>query len=159
MKKAVYPGSFDPVTYGHLDVIQRGAKLFDELVVLVANNEQKKELLSVEERIKILKKVTSKFKNVKIASHSGLTVDYLKKFGARVILRGIRTISDYEYEFKMALTNRTLAPDIETIFVMTADKYAHISSTLIREIITHRGDITPFVPKECSELLHKKYYV
>ena len=156
MTVAIYPGTFDPITKGHLDVIERGSKMFNELIIAVADNPSKKPLLTKEERVDLLKKLTTKWTHVSVDSFEGLLIDYVRTRKTNIILRGIRTISDFEYEFQMALTNRALAPDIETIFVMPCEKYSYISSRLIKEIVTLGGNVDMFVPKETIELMKKK---
>ncbi len=156
MRVAVYPGSFDPITLGHLDIIQRGAHTFDKLIVAVATNEDKNPIFSVEERKEMISKVVGSIPNVEIDSFNGLTIDYVNSKGSNVILRGIRTVSDFEYEFQMALTNRTMAPDIETVFVMTSDKYSFLSSRLIKETVKLGGDVSPFVPPGIQQRLVQK---
>lgn len=157
MIKAVYPGSFDPITYGHLDVIKRGIKIFDKLIVAVADNIAKQTLFTKEERVEMIKHVIKPYKRVYVDSFSELVTDYAKKQKANVILRGIRTISDFENEFQMALTNRGLASDIETIFVMTHEEYSYINSRLVKEIAMFGGDIKKFVPKIVEKFLREKF--
>ena len=142
----VYPGSFDPITNGHLDLIQRGARITDRLIVAVLGNEQKEPLFSVEERLEMLAEVVRGMPNVEVDSFDGLLVDYAKRRGASVILRGIRAISDYEYELQMALMNRRLAPEIETVFMMAGEAYSFISSRIVKEVISLGGNITDLVP-------------
>jgi pantetheine-phosphate adenylyltransferase len=157
MSIAVYPGSFDPITNGHLDVIRRGAKVFDRLIVSVADNPAKQSLFTKEERVDMIKEVTKSFRNAEVDSFDGLVVDYVRRKKASVILRGIRTISDFEYEYQMALTNRTFAPDIETVFVMTHEEYSFVSSRLIKEAVSMGGDVSSFVPKDVEAKLKKKF--
>jgi len=157
MKKiAIYPGSFDPVTYGHIDLIKRGASIFDRLVVAVARNPQKKTFFSVEERRSMLEEATRDLPNVDVDDFKGLLVDYARKKKAKVIIRGLRAISDFEFEFQMALTNRNLAGDIETLFLMPNEKYAYFSSRILKEIITLGADIKDFVPPYVERELKKK---
>jgi pantetheine-phosphate adenylyltransferase len=153
---ALYPGSFDPVTYGHIDIIERGSKLFKKLVVAVAQNTDKNELLSVDERVQLLTKIVKSYKNVFVDTIDGLLVEYLKQKRIRVVLRGIRTLSDFEYEFQMALANRAMHSDIETIFIMTSEKCSHISAKLVREIALFRGKISSFVPPVVESFLQRK---
>lgn len=153
---AVYPGTFDPVSNGHLDVIQRGAALFEELVVACAVNISKQPLFSLEERIGMLKEVTNDLPNVRIESFTGMVVEYVRALGGQVILRGLRTFSDYENEVQMAYANRTFAPDIETVFVCASLEESFISSRLIREAASLDGDITRFVPDSVAERLKAK---
>ncbi len=153
MRTAVYPGSFDPITFGHLDIIERGSKTFDKLIVAVATNPEKKTIFSVEERKDMIAEVVGRLSNVEIDTFTGLTVDYVRSEGSCVILRGIRTVSDFEYEFQMALMNRTFAPDIETVFVMSSEKYSFLSSRLIKETVRLGGDASVFVPAGVHERL------
>jgi pantetheine-phosphate adenylyltransferase len=144
--KALYPGTFDPPTNGHVDLIQRGAKLFEHLTVAILNNPVKNPLFTVEERVEMLTEVTSPLGNVSVATFDGMMVDFARKLGASVVLRGIRAISDYEYEFQMALMNRRLAPEIETVFMQPAGRYSFISSRMLKEVFTFGGDVTGLVP-------------
>jgi pantetheine-phosphate adenylyltransferase len=153
---AVYPGTFDPVSNGHLDVIQRGSHLFEELVVACAVNIAKQPLFSVEERIEMLKATTAEFPNVRVESFTGMVVDYVRGLGGKVILRGLRTFSDYENEVQMAYANRTFAPDVETVFVCASLEESFISSRLIREAAALDGDISRFVPEAVAERLKAK---
>ena len=157
MSVAVYPGSFDPITNGHIDVIRRGTKVFDRLVVAVADNPAKQSLFTKDERVEMIKDATKSFRNADVDAFDGLVVDYVRRKKASVILRGIRTISDFEYEYQMALTNRTFAPDIETVFVMTHEEYSFVSSRLIKEAVSMGGDVSSFVPKEVEAKLKKKF--
>jgi pantetheine-phosphate adenylyltransferase len=157
MSIAVYPGSFDPITNGHLDVIRRGTKVFERLIVSVADNPAKQALFTKEERTDMIREVTKGFKNVEIDAFDGLVVDYVHRKKAGVILRGIRTISDFEYEYQMALTNRTFAQDIETVFVMTHEEYSFVSSRLIKEAVSMGGDVSSFVPKDVEKRLKAKF--
>jgi pantetheine-phosphate adenylyltransferase len=156
MSKAVYAGSFDPITKGHLDVIERGAHIFDNLIVAVADNPSKPPLFTKRERVVMIKKLVAKYPNVSVDSFNGLLIDYVRRQDTNIILRGIRTISDFEYEFQMALTNRAIAPDIETIFVMTCEKYSYISSRLMKEVVGLGADVSMFVPHDVEKLLRKK---
>ena len=146
MRTAVYPGSFDPVTKGHLDVIVRAAKLFDQVIVGVLHNSAKSPLFSAEERVKILEEATKNVSNIRVQSFSGLSVDFARQCGASAIIRGLRAITDFEYELQMAQTNRVLAPDIDTIFLTTSLQYAYLSSTTVKEVAAFDGDISQFVP-------------
>ena len=148
MKRAVYPGSFDPVTYGHLDIIARSAEIMDELVVGVLMNQAKTPLFSVEERVKMLKIVMKDLPNVRVESFHGLSVDFARNQGAGFIVRGLRAITDFDYELQMAQTNRIMAPGVDTIFLTTNLEYAYLSSTTVKEVASYGGDITKFVP-EC----------
>jgi len=155
-KRAIYPGTFDPITYGHLDLIKRGLLLFDEIIIAVAEISKKDILFSVQERVNLIKEVTKEFSNLKVEPFKGLVVDYARSKNTRIILRGLRMISDFEYEFQMALTNRKLAPEIETIFIMTSEKYSFISSRLIKEAVSLGADVSEFVPPPVYEALVKK---
>tara|TARA_B100001540_G_C15656635_1_gene573593 strand:- start:238 stop:741 length:504 start_codon:yes stop_codon:yes gene_type:complete len=155
MKKAIYPGSFDPITNGHIDIINRASALFDKLIIAVASNKSKESLLSKNERVEILRDSLSENSKVEIDSFEGLLVDYAKKKNIFTIVRGLRTLSDFEYEFRMAIMNRNLDKSIETIFLMTDEKYSHISSSSIKEVYTLGGDISPFVPKPVVRNLNK----
>ncbi len=155
---AVYPGSFDPPTNGHLNIIQRGAALFDHLVVAIATNTSKKGVFSVEERIEMLKAHTRDLSNVSYDSFQGLLVTYMKDKGYRVVLRGVRTMSDYEFEFQMALSNKHLDETVETVFMMTDGKYSHLSSSLIREIVALGGSTKGMIPKEIEKALAAKLH-
>ncbi len=152
----VYPGSFDPITNGHLDLIQRGARITDRLIVAVLRNEQKEPLFSVEERLEMLAEVVRGMPNVELDSFDGLLVDYAYQKGASVILRGIRAISDYEYELQMALMNRRLAPGIETVFMMAGEAYSFISSRIVKEVISLGGNITDLVPPPVEARLRQR---
>jgi len=153
---ALYPGSFDPITNGHLDLIARGARLFDRLIVAILRNEGKTALFTVEERMSMLQEVVEKFPNVEVASFDGLLVDYASKAGATVILRGIRAVSDYEYELQMALMNRRLRPQIETVFLLAGEAHSFISSRLVKEVIGLGGDISDLVPASVEGRLRER---
>ena len=158
MKAAIYPGSFDPVTYGHLDIIRRAADIFDELTISVLNNVKKTPLFSVEERVKILEEATKDIPNVKIESFSGLLVDYAKQKDVHVIVRGLRAITDFEYELQNAQTNRLLSKEqLDTMFFTTSLEYAYLSSTTVREIASFGGDISGCVPDFVGKMIYKKY--
>jgi len=154
--KAIYPGSFDPITNGHLDLIDRGSKIFGELVVAVLRNAEKDPLFTVEERTEMLKATVSRFPNVSVDNFEGLLVHYAERQGARAVLRGIRAISDYEYELQMALMNRKLAPQIETVFMMPADSYSYVSSRLVKEVFRLGGSVRGLVPELVEERLRQK---
>ncbi len=157
MKKiAVYPGSFDPVTNGHIDLIRRALGIVDELIVAVVKNPEAKPLFSVEERVNMLKEVTKGLKNVKIDSFNELLVNYAKKIGAKIIIRGLRAISDFEYEFQMALMNRKLNREIETVFMMPAARYSYLSSSMIKEVVSFGGSLCELVPRAVEERLKEK---
>jgi pantetheine-phosphate adenylyltransferase len=153
---AVYPGSFDPPTLGHIDVIERAAKIFGQLHILVAKSSNKEGLFTPEERKKLLEQTIGHLKNVTVAIHGGLTVDYLKKIDAQVIIRGLRAVSDFEYELAMATVNRKLHPDVETFVVMADERFHYISSHLIKEVASHGGDLTQLVPPTVNEAVQKK---
>jgi pantetheine-phosphate adenylyltransferase len=144
--KALYPGTFDPPTNGHIDLIQRGSKLFEHLTVAILKNPVKNPLFTVEERVEMLREATSALGNVSVATFDGLMVDFARRLGATAVLRGIRAISDYEHEFQMALMNRRLAPEIETVFLQPAGRYSFISSRMLKEVFSFGGDVTGLVP-------------
>ena len=153
---AIYPGSFDPVTNGHLDLIERGQKMFDRLIVAVLKNLEKEPLFTVAERVDMLREVTHRWDSVEIDVFEGLLVDYARKRNAGVILRGIRAISDYEYELQMALMNRKLEPGLETVFMLPAESYSYLSSKVVREIAQLGGPLTGFVPPVVEQRLRSK---
>src|SRR5258708_3504755 len=153
---AIYPGSFDPITNGHLDLIERGAKLFDRLVVSILSNDTKLPLFSVEERMEMLSEVVGRFSNVEVDCFDGLLVDYAARKDATVILRGVRAISDYEFELQMALMDRRLRPSIETIFMMSGEAYSYISSRLVKEVFGLGGNISGLVPPSVEARLRKR---
>ncbi|MDX9703076.1 MAG: pantetheine-phosphate adenylyltransferase [Candidatus Auribacterota bacterium] len=150
---AVYPGSFDPITYGHIDIIQRAVRVFPDLIVAIVGNPQKKTLFSYEERIEMIKNACP---SVRIETFSGLLVDYVESIGAGVVIRGLRAISDFEYEFQMALSNAKMKPDIETLFMMSSEQYSYVSSRLIKEIAMLGGDVSEFVPEYVVKKLSEK---
>ncbi len=157
MRRAIYPGSFDPVTNGHIDVIHRAASLFDEVVVAVAFNEQKQGLFSTEQRVALLSEVVGGVKNVRLARFDGLLMDFARDSGACAVVRGLRAVSDFEFEFQMALMNRKLQPDIETIFLMPGEKYTYLSSRIVKEIARLGGDVSAFVPESVVKALRIKF--
>jgi len=157
MRKVLYPGSFDPVTYGHIDIIERARDLFDSVIVTVAVNPTKTPLFTVDERVHFIKESVKEFSNIYVDSFAGLVVDHAKSVGASGIIRGLRAISDFEFEFQMALMNRKLAKDIATIFLMPHEKYTYLNSTIIRNLASLKGDITDFVPPVVQEALKKKF--
>lgn len=156
MLRAIYPGSFDPVTFGHIDIIQRSAAITDELIVGVLQNKAKTPLFSVEERVIMLREVTKEFKNVKIVPFEGLLIDFAKQMDAKVIVRGLRAITDFEYELQMAQTNRKLNSDIETLFLTTSLDCSYLSSTTVKEVASFDGDIKQFVPEFVAEKVTEK---
>jgi pantetheine-phosphate adenylyltransferase len=153
---AIYPGSFDPITYGHLDLIERSSGLFDRLIVSVLRNEEKLPLFTVEQRLEMLRDVTRQHRNVEVDSFDGLLVDYAARKGAAVLVRGIRAISDYEYELQMALMNRRLRPEIETVFLLASEAHSFISSKLVKEVFRLGGNITGLVPPGVEERLRER---
>lgn len=157
MKIALYPGTFDPVTLGHLDIIRRAAGVCDKLVIGVLPNSAKRPWFSVEERIELIKKVTSDLDNVEVESFDGLTVDFGKKIGASVIVRGLRAITDFEYELQIAQINHRLNPDIDTIFFTTSVEYSYVSSSIAKEVASYGGDVTGLVPREIIDDLFEKH--
>lgn len=159
MRIAVYPGSFDPVTNGHLDIIERSSRVFDKVVVGVLNNSGKNPLFSAEERVDMLKSVTHHMKNVEIDSFSGLLVDFVKMKNASVIVKGLRTVGDFEYEFQMALLNKALNPEYETMFMMTDSKYSYISSSMVKELAGFHGNLTGLVPAQIISKINQKYKI
>ena len=156
MVTAVYPGSFDPATYGHLDVIRRASVSFDRVVVGVLQNSAKSPLFSVEERVNILEKATKDIPNVVIRPFDGLSVNFARENHAQVIVRGLRAVTDFEYELQMAQTNRVLAPDVDTVFLTTTLEYAYVSSTIMKEVARFGGDLSSFAPPEIIQALCKK---
>ena len=156
MRRAVYPGSFDPVTLGHLDIIGRAARLVDELIVGVLVNSAKTPLFSVEERVKMLKEVTKDLENVRIVPFHGLLVEFAAEMGAGLIIRGLRAITDFEYELQMSQTNHKLEPNVETMFLTTGIEYSYLSSTTVKEIAAFGGDLSQFVPEAVAVELMKK---
>lgn len=155
---AVCPGSFDPITYGHLDIIRRGAKVFDIIYVSVLNNSTKLPLFSVEERMNLIREVTKELPNVKVDEHKGLLVDYAKSVHANAIIRGLRAVSDFEYEMQITSMNRILNDEIETFFIMTKSQYSFLSSSIVKEVAKYNGNISELVPPIVAEELHKKFY-
>lgn len=157
MKKIIiYPGSFDPITFGHIDVIERASKVFDKVIVAIADNSEKKPLFSITERLQLVKKSISKLSNVEVDSFKGLLVNYLAKKNCFLVLRGLREVSDFQFEFQQAMTNRKLDNRMETIFVMTDEKYFYLSSSLVKELARLNGYLSGFVPKEVEQALKKK---
>ena len=159
MRKAIYAGTFDPITNGHLDLIQRAADLFDEILVAVSSRPNKATLFSASDRLKMVQESIRGLKGVKAKLFSGLLADFVSKTKAVAIIRGLRAVSDFEYEFQMALMNRKLAPGIETVFLMPSEKYTYLSSTLIKEVARNKGEISRFVPEIVAKKLKKKFGV
>ena len=157
MTTAIYPGSFDPITYGHLDVIERAAKVFDRLIIGVLNNYSKKSLFSVEERLEMIREVTFQYPNVEIRAFDGLLIDFTEKVNAQVIVRGIRAVSDFEYELMMAQTNKRLRDNVETVFFATSAEYSYVSSSTVRELAYFGGEIDQFVPPSVRQRILDKY--
>ena len=160
MKKrlAIYPGTFDPITLGHLDIIERSATIFDDVVVAVGRNIGKQPLFSVEERIEMIHKTTAHLDNIRVTYFDGLIVDYARKMQAKAMIRGLRAMSDFEFEFQMALVNRTLHPDLVQVFLMPHEAYTHLNSTIVREVSSFNGDISPFVTPYVADVLHQKFH-
>jgi pantetheine-phosphate adenylyltransferase len=156
IRRAVYPGTFDPVTKGHLDLIQRGAAMFDHLVVAVLRNPEKAPVFSVKERVEMLHELVRRIRNVSVDSFDGLLVDYARRRKLQFILRGVRFVSDFEYEFQMALTNRALEPSIDTVFVMPNERYSFISSRLIKQAVALGGDVAGFLPPSVERRLRRR---
>lgn len=157
MRRVIYPGSFDPITNGHLDVINRAATLFDEVIVAVAFNDQKQGLFSTEERVSLIREASGTMPNIRIARFDGLLMDFARKEQATAVVRGLRAVSDFEFEFQMALMNRKLEPQIETIFLMPAEKYTYLSSRIVKEIARLGGDVSSFVPVSVAKALQAKF--
>lgn len=159
MRRAIYPGSFDPVTYGHIDIIKRSADIFDEILVGVLNNNAKRPLFTIEERVNMLREVTKDIPNIVVTSFSGLLVDFARQSDAKVIIRGLRAISDFEYELQIAQTNHKLMPELDTMFLATNIEYSYLSSTIVREIASFGGDIQLLVPEEIEKKVYEKYNI
>lgn len=159
MITAVYPGSFDPCTNGHLDIIKRSAKLFDKVVVAVLVNSSKNPTFTVEERMELLSEAVSDFPNVEICSFSGLLVNFMKKINANIVIRGLRAVSDFEYEFQMALTNKALYPEAETFFLHTSQEYMFLSSSIVKEIAAYGGSLDGLVPDKLIPIINKRCYI
>ncbi|WP_077610898.1 pantetheine-phosphate adenylyltransferase [Clostridium sp. Marseille-P2415] len=156
MRKAVYPGSFDPVTFGHLDIIERSARMSDHLIIGVLNNNSKTPLFSVEERVNMLKSITRDFQNVEVKAFEGLLVDFVRANQADAVIRGLRAVTDFEYELQIAQTNRVIAPEVDTVFLTTNLKYSYLSSSIVKEIAAYGGEINAFVPAGIAERVMKK---
>lgn len=157
MKRGIYPGSFDPITFGHLDIIERSSKIVDELVVGVLNNSAKNSLFSVEERVSMIEEMVADFPNVKVASFDGLLVDFMKETDATIIIRGLRAVTDFEYEIQIAQSNHVQNPAVETIFLTTNLQYSYLSSTIVKEFASYGGDISKFVPEQFIQRIYGKY--
>ncbi|MEE9519008.1 MAG: pantetheine-phosphate adenylyltransferase [bacterium] len=156
MRKALYPGTFDPVTNGHLDIISRAAKLVDELIVAVAESPQKTPLFNLEDRLRFMKEGSQGIPNVRVESFSTLLIDYAKSVGAHTIIRGLRAVSDFEYEFQMALMNRTIDPDVETVFMVPGNDYTFLSSRIVKEVAAYGGKVESLVPPIVQQALEQK---
>ena len=159
MKKAIYPGSFDPVTLGHLDIIERSARIVDELVVGVLNNSAKNSLFSLDERVSMIKEMTDSMPNVTVTSFNGLLVDYMREIDATIIVRGLRAVTDFEYELQIAQTNHVENPEVETIFLTTSLQYSYLSSTIVKEFASYGGDLSKFVPARFIDRIYDKYQI
>lgn len=157
MTIAIYPGSFDPITNGHLDILKSGSEIFDKVIIAVSYNINKQGFLSVDERIGLIKKSVAHLENVEVDAFEGLTVEYAQKKGADVLLRGLRTSFDFEYELQLSQTNNALSKDLKTVFLITKPEYNFISSSMVREILANKGDISKFVPSEVNDFLKTKY--
>lgn len=157
MRTAVYPGSFDPITNGHLDIIERASKVFDRVIVGVLRNKNKQPLFSAEERLDFIKKATAHISNVQAKTFDGLLVDFAKQHSAAVIIKGLRTVNDFEYEFQMALLNKAIDSECETMFMMTNSKYSYISSSMVKELAQYKGDLEGMVPPEIIKQIKDKY--
>lgn len=159
MKKAIYPGSFDPLTLGHLDIIERSARIVNELVVGVLNNSAKNSLFSLDERVSMIKEMTDSMPNVTVTSFNGLLVDYMREIDATIIVRGLRAVTDFEYELQIAQTNHVENPEVETIFLTTSLQYSYLSSTIVKEFASYGGDLSKFVPARFIDRIYDKYQI
>ena len=159
MSKAIYPGSFDPITFGHIDIIERASKIVDELVVGVLCNSAKNPLFSLDERVSMIEEITKHLPNVTVEAFDGLLVDYMNKIGATLIVRGLRAVTDFEYELQIAQTNHVQNENIETIFLTTNLNYSYLSSTIVKEFASYGGDISKFVPEQFIERIYAKYNI
>jgi len=157
MKIVIYPGTFDPITNGHIDLVERAARLFDEVVLAIAHSEEKSPLFTLEERIALCEQSLAHLENIEVCGFSNLLTDFARSKGARCVLRGLRAVADFEYEFQLANLNRAMYPEFESVFLTPAEHLSYISSTLVREIASLRGDISPFVPAPVCEALRKKF--
>lgn len=158
-KKAIYPGTFDPITYGHLDIIQRSAEMVDELIVGVLTNKGKSPLFTPEERVEMIKDAVKDIPNVKVLAFDGLLIEFAKKQKAMIIIRGLRAVTDFEYELQMSQTNRVLSPEVDTIFLTTSLKWAYLSSSTVKEVAAFGGDISKFVPKKVAKQIIARYSI
>ncbi len=158
-RNAIYPGSFDPVTCGHIDLIKRAADVFDEVIIAIAQNTQKETLFSIQERVEMVEESTADIDNIHVQSFEGLIIDFAQRKNINVLIRGVRMVSDFEYELQMALTNRRLNETIETVFLMPSEGYSFLSSTLIKEVVSLGGDVTSFVPENVARKLKEKVRV
>jgi pantetheine-phosphate adenylyltransferase len=156
-KQAICPGSFDPITFGHLDIISRGANVFDEVIIVVANNQSKDSLFTVQERMDLIREATKEIPNVKVDTCNGLLMDYVRTTGAKVILRGLRAVSDFEYEMQITSINRKLNESVETFFVMTNNQYSFLSSSIVKEVAKYHSPVSDLVPPVVEEALKKKF--
>ncbi len=157
MKRAIYPGSFDPITFGHLDIIDRSSGLFDEIIIAVLNNSKKNALFSVDERVSMIKELVKDRSNIRVASFQGLLVDFAKEMDAHIVIRGLRAVTDFEYELQIAQTNKVEYPELETVFLTTSLNYSYLSSTIVREFAAYGGDISKFVPESVIRFIMEKY--
>lgn len=157
VKRAIYPGTFDPVTFGHLDIIERSSKIFDEVIVGILINNSKSPVFSVEQRVAMMREAVERFPNVRVMSFSGLLIDFAKEQQAGFIVRGLRAVTDFEYELQMTQTNKVIAPEIDTIFLTTSLKYSYLSSSTVKELVSFGADISRFVPEHVREQLIEKY--
>ena len=155
---AIYPGTFDPITNGHLDIIERGSRLFDQVIVAILGNVEKAPLFTLPERVRLIRESVSSLSNVQVEAFKGLLVDYVRARGAHVIVRGLRAISDFEYEFQMALMNRRLDPEVETVFMMPAEAYSYLSSRLVKEVASLSGDVSGLVPPPVARAISKRLH-
>lgn len=157
MKTAIYPGSFDPITKGHLDVLKKASKMFDKVIIAVLKNSSKKGFLPIEDRVELIRQSVKDIENVEVDNFDGLTIEYARKKGANILIRGLRAVSDLEYEMQISQTNSALAPEIDTVFLITKPKYNFISSSVVKEIASMGGDVSKFVPPVVFEYLNNKY--
>ena len=159
MKRAIYPGSFDPLTLGHMDIIERSSRIVDELVVGVLNNSAKNSLFSLDERVSMIKEMTDSMPNVTVSSFDGLLVDYMKEIDANIIVRGLRAVTDFEYELQIAQTNHVESPLVETVFLTSSLQYSYLSSTIVKEFASYGGDLSKFVPHQFIDRIYEKYNI